>query len=183
MLIQFSFFCLSDNKESQESNACLVALQKTSCLNTCLYCLKILLSLFPAASFAINCGGAEQISASGVSFEDDSETLGAASLYTSSDHQWGVSSSGYFIFNPNGPQYIAQTDSQITGALESELYKTGRTSANSLRYYGLGLRNGKYSVELHFAEIKIEDSRSWKALGRRLFDVYIQVGSYCFTIL
>lgn len=98
----------------------------------------------------------------------------------SSDHQWGVSSSGYFIFNPNGQQYIDQTGSQITGALESELYKTARTSANSLRYYGLGLRNGRYIVELHFAETKIEDSRSWKALGRRLFDVHIQVGIILF---
>ncbi|XP_031371592.1 probable LRR receptor-like serine/threonine-protein kinase At1g56130 [Punica granatum] len=127
-----------------------------------------------ASSFAVNCGGTDQISASGVNFEDDSETLGAASLYRSSNHQWGVSSSGYFIFNPHGPHDIAETDSQITGALESELYKTARISANSLRYYGLGLRNGKYNVELHFAEIKIEDSQSWKALGRRLFDVYIQ---------
>ena len=96
-------------------------------------------------------------------------------MYTSPDYQWAVSNTGSFISNPNGPQYIAKTDSQIRGTLESELYKTARVSPSSLRYYGLGLKNGKYRVELHFAEIAMEDSVSWKGLGRRLFDVYIQV--------
>ncbi|CBI21051.3 probable LRR receptor-like serine/threonine-protein kinase At1g56130 [Vitis vinifera] len=128
----------------------------------------------PSSSFSIKCGGTEQRSASGVKFDDDSEILGAASLYTSPDYQWAVSNTGSFISNPNGPQYIAKTDSQIRGTLESELYKTARVSPSSLRYYGLGLKNGKYRVELHFAEIAMEDSVSWKGLGRRLFDVYIQ---------
>lgn len=132
------------------------------------------------ASFSINCGGANQVSAAGLKYDEDSEVLGAASLYTSSsyDHsqsQWAVSSSGVFISNPNGQELIASTDSQITGTLDSELYKTARVSPNSLRYYGLGLKNGKYEVELHFSEIQMEDFQSWKGLGRRLFDVYIQV--------
>lgn len=59
--------------------------------------------------------------------------------------------------------------------LDSELYKTARISPSSLRYYGLGLKNGKYRIDLHFAEITMEDSLSWKGLGRRVFDVYIQV--------
>ncbi|PSS11166.1 LRR receptor-like serine/threonine-protein kinase precursor [Actinidia chinensis var. chinensis] len=127
-----------------------------------------------ATSFSIKCGGTEQTSASGVKFDDDTETLGAASLYSTSDHQWAVSSIGSYVSNPNGPQYVVQTDSQITETLESELYKTARISPSSLRYYGLGLKNGKYTVELHFAEIQMDDSQSWKGLGRRLFDVYIQ---------
>lgn len=96
-------------------------------------------------------------------------------MYTSTDNQWAVSSAGSFISNPNGNIYIAKTDSQITGTLESELYQTARVSPSSLRYYGLGLKNGKYIVKLHFAEIAMDDSLSWKGLGRRLFDVYIQV--------
>ncbi|WRX31557.1 Leucine-rich repeat - like 10 [Theobroma cacao] len=120
------------------------------------------------------CGGTAQKSASGIEFDDDSEILGAASLYTSTDNQWAVSSAGSFISNPNGNIYIAKTDSQITGTLESELYQTARVSPSSLRYYGLGLKNGKYIVKLHFAEIAMDDSLSWKGLGRRLFDVYIQ---------
>lgn len=127
------------------------------------------------ASFSIKCGGTQIASASGIEFDDDSKTLEAASFYTSSGNQWAVSNTGNFISNPNGPLYIAQTDSQITGTLDSELYKTARISPSSLRYYGLGLKNGKYRIDLHFAEITMEDSLSWKGLGRRVFDVYIQV--------
>lgn len=128
-----------------------------------------------AASFSIKCGGTAQKSASGIEFDDDSGALGAAALYTSTDEQWAVSNAGNFISNPKGNTYVAMTDSQITETLESELYKTSRISPSSLRYYGLDLKNGKYSVELHFAEIEMEDSLSWKGLGRRLFDVFIQV--------
>ncbi|CAB4266772.1 unnamed protein product [Prunus armeniaca] len=125
------------------------------------------------SSFSIKCGGTSQTSASGIEYDDDSETLGAASFYKSS--RWAVSSTGNFVFNSNGPRYIASTDSQITETLESELYKTARLSPSSLRYFGLDLMNGKYIVELHFAEITMEDdTSSWKGLGRRIFDVYIQ---------
>lgn len=127
-----------------------------------------------STSFSVNCGGANQVSAAGLKYDEDSEVLGAASLYTSSNSQWAVSSSGVFISNPNGQEFIASTDTQITGTLDSEIYKTARVSPNSLRYYGLGLKNGKYEVELHFSEIQMEDFQSWKGLGRRLFDVYIQ---------
>ncbi|PIN09862.1 Leucine-rich repeat (LRR) protein associated with apoptosis in muscle tissue [Handroanthus impetiginosus] len=128
----------------------------------------------PSTSFSVNCGGTEQVSENGIKYDDDSNILGAASLYTSTNNQWAVSSSGIFISNPNGPRYKVETDTQITNTLDSELYKTARISPNSLRYYGLGLENGVYQIELHFAEIQMDDSTSWKGLGRRLFDVYIQ---------
>ncbi|XP_062100683.1 probable LRR receptor-like serine/threonine-protein kinase At1g56130 isoform X2 [Humulus lupulus] len=128
----------------------------------------------PTSSFSVKSGGTELVSASGTKYADDSEQLGAASLYTNSKFNWAVSNTGNFLFSPKGPQYIASTDSQITETLDSELYKTARISPNSLRYFGFGLANGEYVVELHFAEIAMEDSRSWRALGRRIFDVYIQ---------
>ncbi|KAG6739277.1 hypothetical protein POTOM_056868 [Populus tomentosa] len=128
----------------------------------------------PSKTFSVKCGGTDQTSASGIEYEGDLESMGAATLYTSSDNLWAVSNTGNFISNPNGPQYLTQTGSQITGTLDSELYKTARISPSSLRYYGLGLQNGRYSVELHFAEIGMDDSHSWKGLGRRLFDIYIQ---------
>ncbi|XP_057799950.1 probable LRR receptor-like serine/threonine-protein kinase At1g56140 [Salvia miltiorrhiza] len=129
----------------------------------------------PSTSFGVNSGGPEQADAKGVVYDDDSEKLGAASLYTSSNNKWAVSSSGVFISNRNGPIYVAQTDSQITNTLDSELYKTARIAPASLRYYGLGLENGVYRVELHFAEVVMDDDpASWMGLGRRLFDVYIQ---------
>lgn len=129
---------------------------------------------FPSQSFSINCGGTKLVSADGIQFDDDSELLGSASLYSSANSQWSLSSSGVYISNPNGPRYITQTDSQIINTLDSELYKTARIAPSSLRYYGLGLDSGKYLVELHFAEIQMDDSHSWKGLGRRVFDVYIQ---------
>lgn len=96
-------------------------------------------------------------------------------MYTNSKFNWAVSNAGNFLFSSQGPQYIAKTDSQITGTMDSELYKTARISPSSLRYFGFDLMNEEYIVELHFAEIAMDDTRSWKALGRRLFDVYIQV--------
>ncbi|KAL6502084.1 hypothetical protein OROGR_027217 [Orobanche gracilis] len=126
-----------------------------------------------STSFSVNSGGPRQSS-----FDDDSEHLGAASLYAGAESRWAVSSNGLFISNPKDNIYQdkAETDSQVTNTLTSELYKTARVAPSSLRYYGLGLENGLYKVELHFAEIQMDDSSStsWKALGRRLFDVFIQ---------
>ncbi|KAD4384537.1 hypothetical protein E3N88_24705 [Mikania micrantha] len=147
---------------------------KASEISQCLQSDKKCTEKFPINSFAVKCGGSQQISSDGVKFDDDSETLGASSIYTSSNNNWAVSNMGSFISNPNGPQYTAQTASQITNTLDSELYKTARISPNSLRYYGLGLRNGRYNVELHFSEIQMDDSESWRGLGKRSFDIYVQ---------
>jgi hypothetical protein len=56
-----------------------------------------------------------------------------------------------------------------------ELYMNARLSPISLTYYLWCLANGKYTVRLHFAEIVIRGNRSFSSLGRRIFDVYIQV--------
>ncbi|XP_047977509.1 probable LRR receptor-like serine/threonine-protein kinase At1g56130 [Salvia hispanica] len=153
------------NLKNQKASTMLQCLdQTTNCRNKA-----------PSTTFAVNSGGPEQADTNGAVYDDDSEKLGAASLYTSSSNKWAVSSSGVFISNINGPIYIAQTDSQIANTLDSELYKTARIAPASLRYYGLGLENGVYRVELHFAEVVMDDnSASWEGLGRRLFDVYIQ---------
>nr|GMD87348.1 probable LRR receptor-like serine/threonine-protein kinase At1g56140 [Ipomoea batatas] len=143
--------------------------------SVCLIKNSVCTEIASSTSFSIDCGGKQIESVSGTEFDDDSETLGAASFYVGSNNHWGVSSSGTYINNPNGPKYTAQTDSQITSTLDSELYKTARISPSSLRYYGLGLKKGIYSIDLHFAEIQMDDSRnSWKGLGKRIFDVYIQ---------
>uniref|UniRef100_A0A0A9CS15 non-specific serine/threonine protein kinase n=1 Tax=Arundo donax TaxID=35708 RepID=A0A0A9CS15_ARUDO len=47
-------------------------------------------------------------------------------------------------------------------------------SPSSLRYYGLGLENGNYTVVLQFAETAFPDTKTWQSLGRRVFDIYIQ---------
>lgn len=58
---------------------------------------------------------------------------------------------------------------------DSGLYTTARVSPISLTYYGLCLFNGNYTVKLHFAEIRFSNDNSFSSLGKRIFDVYIQV--------
>lgn len=53
-----------------------------------------------------------------------------------------------------------------------------RLSPLSLTYYGFCLKNGNYTVNLHFAEIMFTDDRTSSSLGRRIFDVYVQVLLY-----
>ncbi|KAH7665636.1 Non-specific serine/threonine protein kinase protein [Dioscorea alata] len=55
-----------------------------------------------------------------------------------------------------------------------ELYMTARLSPASLKYYGLCLQNGNYTVKLHFAEIMITADEAYYNVGRRFFDVSIQ---------
>ncbi|ONI20447.1 hypothetical protein PRUPE_2G016200 [Prunus persica] len=53
-------------------------------------------------------------------------------------------------------------------------------SPGSLRYYGLGLQNGPYTVTLQFAETvsASRDTQTSQSLGRRVLDIYIQ-GTCC----
>ena len=92
-------------------------------------------------------------------------------------NRWAVSNVGYFSGSNNPPQTsISSSNITIfTNAYESELLQTARLSASSLRYYGLGLQNGNYTVTLQFAETAFADTKTWKSLGKRVFDVYIQV--------
>jgi len=91
----------------------------------------------------------------------------------SNSDKWAVSNVGLFTGNHN-VSYIASSSHMFT-SLDPELFGTARLSAGSLRYYGLGLQNGNYRVLLQFAEIQIEDGKTWRSLGRRIFDIFIQV--------
>ena len=57
----------------------------------------------------------------------------------------------------------------------SKLYTTARGSPLSLTYYGFCLKNGNYTVKLHFAEIVFNDTIAYNRVGSRIFDIYIQV--------
>ena len=109
-------------------------------------------------------------------YETDDVNLRAASYYVTGAPTWGVSNVGKFMEAPNG-SYIIYSSRQFQNTLDSELFQTSRMSPSSLRYYGIGLENGNYTVTLQFAEFGIEDTQSWKSLGRRVFDIYVQVGS------
>ncbi|KAL6329499.1 hypothetical protein AAG906_021507 [Vitis piasezkii] len=124
-------------------------------------------------NFAIKCGGPQITSSDQIVFERDNETLGPATYYVTDANRWAVSNVGLFSGSSN-PQYTSKSSSQFTNTLDSELFQTARISAGSLRYYGLGLENGNYNLTLQFAETEFVNSNSWKSLGRRVFDVYIQ---------
>ncbi|KAB1216927.1 hypothetical protein CJ030_MR4G016060 [Morella rubra] len=140
--------------------------------------------------FAIKCGGPTITSSTGIDYtrsnqtlgpasywivyEGDNETLGPATYYVSNTNRWAVSTVGYFagLINPQW-QSTSIVPDQLVGNLDSQIFRTARISASSLRYHGLGLLNGNYTVTLQFFETAIV-APSWKNLGRRVFDVYIQ---------
>ncbi|KAG6767146.1 hypothetical protein POTOM_028325 [Populus tomentosa] len=125
------------------------------------------------SQFGIKCGGPQITSSNRVLFERDNTSLAAASYYVSDASTFGVSNTGYFSGNSD-PQYTTSSSSQFTNTLDSELFQTSRISASSLRYYGLGLQNGNYTIIMQFTESVILQGSTWKSLGRRVFDVYIQ---------
>ena len=97
-----------------------------------------------------------------------------------SEENWGISTTGVFLnssdtTNENGNPYMAEQGSVQEATQNPSIYTTTRLSPVSLRYYGLGLENGQYRVELHFEEIQIPSTQSWRSLGLRIFDAYLQV--------
>ncbi|XP_017978565.1 PREDICTED: probable LRR receptor-like serine/threonine-protein kinase At1g56130 [Theobroma cacao] len=126
------------------------------------------------ANFAIKCGGPQMI-ADGILFEAENSTLGAATFNVTSTQKWAVSNVGLYEDREN-PMYVQNTFAQVKSTNTPEIYQTSRISPLSLRYYGLGLENGPYTVNLFFAETAYPDrsTQSSKSLGRRVFDIYIQ---------
>lgn len=97
-----------------------------------------------------------------------------------SGQNWAFSSTGNFMDNNMDSDMYILTNSyapnNFTGSV-AELYATARVSPLSLTYYGLCLMNGNYTVQLHFAEIVYTNDSTFTSLGRRLFDVYLQVNA------
>ncbi|KAI3675658.1 hypothetical protein L1987_85250 [Smallanthus sonchifolius] len=123
------------------------------------------------SDFGINCGGPRITSSNQLLHERDNETVRAASYYVTSERRWGVSNVG----QSEDPTFTVSSSRQFTNTLDSELFQTARISAGSLRYYGLGLQNGNYTVTLQFAELQIEDPSTWRSTGRRVFDIYLML--------
>ncbi|KAK1367258.1 putative LRR receptor-like serine/threonine-protein kinase [Heracleum sosnowskyi] len=125
------------------------------------------------SNFSINCGGPQITTSDGIVYERDNETLGPATYYVTTTKRWAVSNVGQYAGSIN-PQYKSSSTSTFTNTLDPELFQTTRISAGSLRYYGLGLENGNYTVKLQFAEIAVLNPPTWRSLGKRIFDIYIQ---------
>ncbi|CAN6545878.1 unnamed protein product [Malus baccata var. baccata] len=117
------------------------------------------------ADFSIKCGGKQMTGSDGIVYETDDSALGPATFNVTSTEKWAVSNAGLISYREN-----------LTSVVNPELFQTSRASAGSLRYYGLGLENGPYTVILHFTETVYESrtSQKWESLGRRVFDIYIQ---------
>ncbi|VAH50831.1 unnamed protein product [Triticum turgidum subsp. durum] len=127
-----------------------------------------------SSSFAVDCGSDRPISGSDNSlYEPDAVTLGAASYYVTGEPTWGASNVGRFMDASNGSSIIYSSH-QFLNTLDTELFRNARMSPSSLRYYGIGLENGNYTVTLQFAEFAFPDAQSWKSRGRRVFDIYVQ---------
>lgn len=129
-------------------------------------------------SLYINCGGG-QVSI----YENRTEKIyeqdndGANGVSTFQLHtNWAYSSTGSFLDSRDNNNFVA-TATQNLSLPDSQLYATARLSPFSLTYFGFCLLNKNYTVKLHFAEIIILDYNGYISPGRRIFDVYIQVGT------
>lgn len=98
---------------------------------------------------------------------------GAARYYLIDNDNSGFSSTGDFT-DDNNEQNLRYTATSDSSDLP-ELYRTGRIAPISLTYFGYCLENGNYTVSLHFAEIQFTDDRTYGSLGRRIFDILVQV--------
>ena len=119
-------------------------------------------------SLFINCGGT-RLEIDGNVYQEDLTSRGAANFISSGD-RWAYSSTGTYMGNSN-----ALYTASFENATNPEYYQSARLSPLSLKYYGLCLRPGSYRVQLHFAEIMYFDNQTFPSLGRRVFDVSVQV--------
>ncbi|CAK8534937.1 unnamed protein product [Lathyrus sativus] len=127
----------------------------------------------PSYSLYINCGG-QQETVDRKSYDGDSDSPGPAKFHVSPTGNWAFSTTGIFIDSDQlGETYSPKNVTALTMA-DADLYKNARGSAISLTYYGFCLANGRYTVNLHFAEIMFTDDETYGSLGRRVFDIYLQ---------
>ncbi|XP_031131634.1 probable LRR receptor-like serine/threonine-protein kinase At1g53430 isoform X2 [Ipomoea triloba] len=122
----------------------------------------------------INCGG-ESMPINGTNYEGDLTSNGSSTFFMSSSSSWGFSSMGtYLLSRPWIDTYIIN-NTCIAGVDDGPLYSTARVSPISLKYYGFCLRNDKYTVKLHFAELVSNDYKApYIKKSGRVFDVDIQ---------
>ena len=137
----------------------------------------------------INCGGDNIVitkSSHKITYQADNTKTKAATNQQFKD--WGISNTGEFFSDGNNKAatsntddtYIISTNLTLPGG-SPDIYKTARRSPLSLVYYAFCLENGTYSVKLHFMEIQFSDQELYNRLGRRIFDIYVQVKRHCLS--
>lgn len=138
------------------------------------YDVHISVSLNTGHSLFIDCGGEGQKNFEGNTYEEDRQSSGEA-IFTSSSEKWGFSSSGRFT-SASDRSFVVSNRTALQGTYP-KFYESARLSPLSLRYYGLCMIKGSYKVQLHFAEIMISNGPTYASLGRRIFNVSIQVST------
>ncbi|KAK4484660.1 hypothetical protein RD792_007249 [Penstemon davidsonii] len=123
-------------------------------------------------SFFINCGGVRRINFEDNEYDENSSDQGPSHFEIESNGRWAYSSTG--IYPGRSEDGFIATNVTTMISTGGEIYLTARLSPSSLKYYGLCLRRGNYSVRLHFAEIMFTRGSTFGSLGRRVFDVAIQ---------
>lgn len=125
----------------------------------------------------VNCGGKDATikeSKQKIIYQGDENVQGGpAKFYLNPDEFWGFSSTGDFM-DDNDKQNLRYSVSLSSSNL-TVLDATARRSPISLTYFHYCLENGMYTVKLRFAEIQFTNDRTYNSLGRRVFDIYIQV--------
>ncbi|XP_021802737.1 probable leucine-rich repeat receptor-like serine/threonine-protein kinase At3g14840 [Prunus avium] len=135
----------------------------------------LLLSVVALYSLHINCGGKEVtvFGEKNTTFNGDTDWAGPSSFRKTSPN-WALSSTGNFIEDDRREKPFIQTNNSMLSMANPKLYTEARLSPISLTYYGFCLGYGNYTVKLHFAETEFTNNKSYRSLGRRIFDVYIQ---------
>ncbi|KAK3152568.1 hypothetical protein QOZ80_2BG0160810 [Eleusine coracana subsp. coracana] len=174
MDISYNNFTGNPPIECQQANVNMVSSFSSSNDNSLKPCLRKNLPCIDKprySSLFINCGG-KSVVINGNTYKDDSSQIGTSSFALSDDRTWAYSSTGDFVGNENA-DYIARNKSKLT-LDHPELYTEARLSPLSLKYYGLCMENGEYTVKLHFAEITFTEDHTYNSNGKRVFDVFIQ---------
>jgi hypothetical protein len=105
---------------------------------------------------------------------DESIKSDAARIYFKEGSNWGFSNTGDFM-DDDGISPENKIRSPDPYFPSDSVYYTARRAAISLTYYGYCLENGMNTVKLDFAEIQFTDEELYKRVGKRFFDIYIQV--------
>ncbi|RXH84049.1 hypothetical protein DVH24_026948 [Malus domestica] len=126
-------------------------------------------------SLHINCGGNQFTvpGKNGTQYDDDIFSAGP-SFYESKTN-WALSSTGYFTDDDRTTDAFIWTNETRLSMANPQLYMNARLSPISLTYFGFCLGNGSYTVSLYFAEIMFRKGKTYRSVGRRIFDIYIQV--------
>lgn len=128
----------------------------------------------------MNCGGSDiyvKEKKTNELYEGDGGVEGgAAKYYLKPDANWGFSSTGDYMDDNNFQN--TRFTLFVPASNLSDLYKTARIAPVSLTYFHACLENGNYIINLDFAEMRFTNDENYSRLGRRLFDIYIQVSVF-----